>query len=69
MIPSGGLVLRCTCCGLPFATVQNGVVVIQSKHHGETHTNVVAVAELMKAQTPAEITIGPSEMKGRPIDG
>ena len=38
----------CGCCELPFARLQNGVLVIQSNHHGEKHQNVIAVAELVR---------------------
>lgn len=41
-----GVPLRCSKCGLPFARVQNGVLIIESKHRGETHVNVIAVADL-----------------------
>jgi hypothetical protein len=40
--------LRCAACGLPFARLQNGVVVVQSKHHGQKHVNGVAVARLVE---------------------
>jgi hypothetical protein len=47
--PQGGTVtLRRASCGLPFARLQNGVLVVQSKHHGQKHVNGVAVAELVK---------------------
>ena len=35
-------------CRRPFATLRGGVLVIQSRHGGETHTNEVAVAELVR---------------------
>lgn len=44
--------LLCSTCRLPFAVVENGVLVIESRHHGEKHTNVLsleAVYELVKA--------------------
>lgn len=44
--------LTCACCHLPFATIQrNGVglvLVVQSKHNGATHTNVLTAAQLRK---------------------
>ena len=40
--------LRCNCCGLPFARVQNGALVIESHHHGQRHVNVISVAELRR---------------------
>ena len=39
--------LRCAKCGLPYATMQNGAIVIESRHHGEKHINVVSVWELV----------------------
>lgn len=42
------IVLRCSCCGLPYARLQGSTLVIQSKHHGEQHTNTITVDELMK---------------------
>jgi hypothetical protein len=41
-----GIPLRCSKCGLPYARVQNGVLIIESKHRGETHVNVIALADL-----------------------
>lgn len=40
--------LRCHCCDLPWGYIQNGVLIVQSRHHGETHTNVIAISELTK---------------------
>lgn len=42
------LILRCECCGLPFARLVNGAIIVESRHHGERHQNVVAVDELVK---------------------
>jgi hypothetical protein len=39
-------VLLCSCCNLPFAKLQFGRLVIQSKHHGDDHTNALNVEEL-----------------------
>jgi hypothetical protein len=33
------LVLLCACCDLPYAKLQFGRLVLQSKHHGDDHTN------------------------------
>jgi hypothetical protein len=38
--------LTCRTCGRPFARVQNGVLVIESKHGSETHTNVISLTQL-----------------------
>jgi hypothetical protein len=42
------IVLRCDDCGLPWARVRNGVLMVESRHHGEKHTGVIPVAELVK---------------------
>ncbi len=49
-----GLVLRCECCGLPWARVQGGALVVTSKHHGEPHVNAIALTELARL---AETTV------------
>lgn len=43
-----GAALRCGCCGLPFARVQNGCLVVQSSHHGESHVNVIPLDEVRR---------------------
>lgn len=40
-----GIPLRCT-CGLPYARILNGVLIVESKHRGETHVNVISLADL-----------------------
>ena len=35
-------------CGTPCAHLQNGILVIQSKHHGHWHTNTFPVADLVR---------------------
>ena len=32
-------VFLCSCCNLPFAKLQFGRLVIQSKHHSDNHSN------------------------------
>ncbi len=39
---------QCSCCKLPFARIQNGVLIIESRHHGEKHTNVISLADLIQ---------------------
>lgn len=40
--------LTCAQCDTPCAALQNGCLVIQSRHHGECHVTVIPVAELVK---------------------
>ncbi len=40
--------LICQCCGLPFARLQNGCLVVESRHSGEKHVNAVSIEELVK---------------------
>jgi hypothetical protein len=42
------LTLLCSCCNLPFAKVQFGRLVIQSKHHGDYHSNSLGPQDLAK---------------------
>ena len=44
----GVAVLRCSCCGLPWAEIQNGCLVIKARHHGQEHINVLSLAQLAK---------------------
>ena len=39
--------LRCRICDVPFATLQNGAIVIESRHHGQKHINTIAIADLL----------------------
>ena len=39
--------LRCN-CGTPWAKIINGVLVVESRHRGEKHTNVLALEELRR---------------------
>lgn len=38
--------LPCDKCRLPYARVQNGCLVIESRHHGEIHTNAIPLAQV-----------------------
>lgn len=40
--------LYCHECGIPYAALQKGHLVVKSRHHGQCHVNVIAVAELVK---------------------
>lgn len=44
---SDRITLKCK-CGLPWATVQNGQLVVQSKHYGECHVNKISLAKLVE---------------------
>jgi len=44
----GTQALICACCNLPFARVQFGRLVIQSKHYSEAHTNALELEDLKK---------------------
>ena len=40
--------LRCSQCSTPLAEIQNGCLVIKAKHHGELHTTVIAINDLLR---------------------
>jgi len=67
MDPSGngkGIPLMCSCCNLPFAYLRNGVLVVQSRHHGQSHQNVVAVSELSRILTVSVVVPALSPLPG-----
>lgn len=37
---------QCGACNLPFAYVQNGALVVVSRHNGESHPNVLPIEEV-----------------------
>jgi hypothetical protein len=43
------MILRCACCGLPFARVDRGRVFVVSMHHGAHHTSSISIEELARA--------------------
>ena len=43
------MILRCACCGLPFARIDRGRVFVVSEHRGVHHTSSVALEELARA--------------------
>ena len=50
------VVLRCAICNLPWAKIRNGVLIVESRHHGAVHVNVIAVdalAQMRRANAPA----------------
>lgn len=44
----GTQALICTCCNLPFARLQFGRLVVQSKHYTEPHTNALTLDDLKR---------------------
>lgn len=40
------LACQCGACQFPFGYVQNGVLVIQSSHYGQSHINVLTLGEV-----------------------
>ena len=44
---SDRIVLKCR-CGLPWATVQNGQLVVESRHYGMCHVNRISLAKLVE---------------------
>lgn len=44
---SDRIVLKCK-CGLPWAYLQNGQFVVESKHYGTCHVNRISLAELVE---------------------
>lgn len=39
-------ILRCSCCGAPYAKVIDGRLVVVSHHHGQKHANSIALDDL-----------------------
>ena len=46
--------IRCDHDGLKMAEVKNGHLILRTKHHGETHVKIVALAELGPGETTGE---------------
>lgn len=42
------VILRCAVCNLPWAKIRNGVLIVESRHHGAVHVNVIAVDEVVR---------------------
>ena len=42
----GAQAIICSCCNMPFAKMQFGRLVIQSKHYSGFHTNAITLEEL-----------------------
>lgn len=60
-------VLRCAICGLPWAKIRDGVLIVESRHHGEIHVNVIAVNELERRVASPPEWLGQVEEKR--VDG
>lgn len=45
------IILRCSGCNLPWAKLHNGYLTIESRHHGQKHTNVITIDELVQLST------------------
>ena len=43
--------IRCDYDGLKMAEVENGHLILRTKHHGETHVKIVALEALVKNRT------------------
>lgn len=48
------VVLRCGQCGLPWAKICNGVLVVESRHHGDRHVNVITLDEVKRLWQEAQ---------------
>jgi hypothetical protein len=55
------VVLRCGQCGLPWAKISNGVLVVESRHHGDRHVNVISLDELARMWGAANAMAGLDE--------
>jgi hypothetical protein len=42
------VILRCAVCNLPWAKIRNGVLIVESRHHGAVHVNVIALEVLSR---------------------
>lgn len=59
------VILRCAVCNLPWAKIRNGVLIVESRHHGAVHQNVIALDVLARlAQDSAPAWLGEVEKKG-----
>jgi len=41
------IILRCSECNLPWAKLHNGYLIVESRHHGQKHTNIIAIDTLV----------------------
>jgi len=54
------VILRCAECGLPWARLQDGVLIVESRHHGETHVNALPARRLLAMARQQEREQAPS---------
>lgn len=52
------LVLRCACCGLPWATLRDGTLEVASRHNGKIHLNRIDVETLAEVKAFAVSGVG-----------
>lgn len=48
IVASESVTLRCSCCASPWATIQNGVFVVISHHHGNKHVNALKLEDVQR---------------------
>jgi hypothetical protein len=49
--------LTCSSCRLPFARIHNGVLIIQSRHHGQPHVNVISLSDLVRLLEASQVAL------------
>ena len=42
------LIVHCDMCNLPIMVIQNGAIILESKHYGKKHTSVIGLQELVR---------------------
>ena len=60
------VVLRCAYCGLPWAKVQNGVLIVESHHHSDKHVNVIPLDDLQRVYEEAQRHPEPAKRRDEP---
>lgn len=54
----GRLTCLATGCKLPFLRLQGKCLIIESRHRGETHTNVVSLEDLIRLCEGSPVVVG-----------
>ena len=49
------MAIRCDHDGLKMAEVQDGHLILRTKHHGETHVKIVALEGLVRARSGGDM--------------